>query len=514
MNHIRLKRFFGPSLAALLLAGCMVGPKYRQPAATVQPPPATYKELPAENPPAGQWKVAQPQDAMLHGKWWEIFNDPELNALEDQLNINNQNIKQSFENFMEARTLVTQARAQLYPTLSTAPSFRRSQSSATLRNNVGATGTASGGTGANPNVYSTLAEVPFTASWEPDLWGRVRNTIRQAQYNAQLSAADLENVRLTEQTSLAVFFYELRGQDALQKILNDTVEADKKSVVLARARYETGVDTMLTLVEAQVTLQQAESASTNLGIARAQFEHAIAVLVGTSASGFSMPYKPLDAAPPAIPVGIPSQLLERRPDIAASERNMAAANAQIGIVTAAYYPNLTLSAQGGFESSALQNLMTWPSRFWSVGPSISETIFDAGLRRATVNQFVAVYNADVAAYRQTVLAAFQQVEDNLAAVRILSKQIQQQEQAVQSAQQFLTLSLARYETGVDTFLNVLVAQTTLLTDQEQLASLHTQEMTASVQLIEALGGGWDRSQLPTPAQVSKKVTKSEIEAPN
>ena len=514
MNNYRLKLFFGPSLVTLLLAGCMVGPKYHQPAATVQPPPAAYKELPAQNPPAGEWKVAEPQDAMLHGKWWEIYKDPELNALEDQLNINNQSIKQSFENFMEARTLVTQARAQLYPTLSTAPSFRRSQSSATLRNNVGATGTAGGGATGNPNVYSTLAEVPFTASWQPDLWGRVRNTIRQAQYNAQLSAADLENVRLTEQASLAVFFFELRGQDALQNILNDTVEADKKSLEVARARYETGVDTQLTVVEAQVTLQQAESASTNLGIARAQFEHAIAVLVGTSASGFSMPYKPLSTAPPAIPVGIPSQLLERRPDIAASERNMASANAQIGIATAAYYPNLTLSAQGGFESSALQNLMTWPSRFWSVGPSVSETIFDAGLRRATVNQFVAVYNADVAGYRQTVLTAFQQVEDSMAAVRILSKQIQQQEQAVQSAQQFLALSQARYETGVDTYLNVLIAQTTLLTDQQQLASLHTQEMTASVQLIEALGGGWDRSQLPTPAQVSKKVTKSEIQAPN
>ena len=512
-NH--LKQFFGPSLAAALLAGCMVGPKYHQPAATVQPPPAAYKELPVENPPEGQWKVAQPQDAMLHGKWWEIYSDPELNALEEQLNINNQNIKQSFENFMEARTVVTQARAQLYPSLSTAPSFRRSQSSATLRNNVGATGTASGGTTAgNPNVYSSLVEVPFTASWEPDLWGKVRNAIRQAQYSAQLSAADLENVRLTEQASLAVFFFELRGQDALQQILNETVEADKKSLELARARYETGVDTQLALVESQVTLQQAESASTNLGIARAQFEHAIAVLVGTSASGFSMPYKPLSATPPAIPVGIPSQLLERRPDIAASERNMAAANAQIGIATAAYYPNLTLSAQGGFESSALQNLLTWPSRFWSVGPTVSETIFDAGLRRATVNQFIAVYNADVAAYRQTVLTAFQQVEDSMAAVRILSKQIQQQEQAVQSAQQFLKLSQARYETGVDTYINVLIAQTTLLADQQQLASLHTQEMTASVQLIEALGGGWDRSQLPTPAQVTKKVTKSEIEAPN
>src|ERR1700720_3116097 len=282
MNYNRLKLFFGPSLAALQLAGCMVGPKYHQPAATVQPPPTAYKELPAQNPPAGEWKVAKPQDAMLHGKWWEIYSDPELNALEDQLNISNQSIRQSFENFMEARTLVTQARAQLYPTLGTAPSFRRSQSSATLRNNVGATGTASGGAGGNPNVYSTLAEVPFTATWEPDLWGRVRNTIREAQYNAQLSAADLENVRLTEQASLAVFFFELRGQDALQQILDTTVEADKKSLELARARYETGVDTQLALVEAQVTLQQAESASTNLGIARAQFEHAIAVLVGTS----------------------------------------------------------------------------------------------------------------------------------------------------------------------------------------------------------------------------------------
>jgi NodT family efflux transporter outer membrane factor (OMF) lipoprotein len=511
MNNNRLKLFFGPSLSALLLSGCMVGPKYHQPAATVQPPPAAYKELPAENPPAGQWKVAQPQDALLHGKWWEIYNDPELSALEAQLNINNQNIKVSFENFMEARTLVTQARAQLYPTLGTSPSFTRSQSSANLRNNVGATGTAGGGA---TNVYSTLAEVPFQASWEPDLWGKVRNTIRNAQFNAQLSAADLENERLTEQVSLAVFFFELRGQDAMQQILNDTVQADQKSVDLARARYETGVDTLLSLVEAQVTLQQAESASTNLGIARAQFEHAIAVLVGTSASGFSMPYKPLNAAPPAIPVGIPTQLLERRPDIAASERAMAAANAQIGIATAAYYPNLTLSAQGGFESSALQNLLTWPSRFWSVGPSVSQSIFDAGLRRATVNQFVAVYNADVASYRQTVLTAFQQVEDSLAEVRILSAQIQQQQQAVESAQKFLELSLVRYETGVDTYLNVLVAQTTLLTDQQQLSALRTQEMTSSVQLIEALGGGWDLSQLPTPSQISNKVTKSEIQAPN
>jgi NodT family efflux transporter outer membrane factor (OMF) lipoprotein len=274
------------------------------------------------------------------------------------------------------------------------------------------------------------------------------------------------------------------------------------------------VDDLISLVEAENALQNAEAAATNLGIARAQYEHAIAVLIGTTPSGFSVPVKPLSATAPPVPVGVPSQLLERRPDIAASERNMAAANAQIGIATAAYYPSLTLSAQGGFESSTIGNLLTWPSRFWSVGPSVSETIFDAGLRHATVLQYVALYNANVAGYRQTVLTAFQQVEDNLAAERILSKEIEQQQIAVQSAQKYLELALARYETGVDQFLNVLVAQTTLLSDQQQLASLHTQSMTASVQLIEALGGGWDTSQLPTPAQVSQKVTKSEIEAPN
>ncbi len=514
MNNVRFETHVGIAFAAILLAGCTVGPKYHPPAATIQAPPPAYKEIPSPAQDSGDWKLAQPQDAMLHGKWWEIYNDPELNALEDQLNINNQNIRQFFENFMEARTLIAQARSQLFPTVGTTPSFQRSQASATLKNSVGTTGTAGGGSTAQSNQYSTLTTLPFDISWEPDLWGKVRNTIREAQYNAQLSAADLENERLTEQASLAVFFFELRGQDALQKILDDTVKADQDSVELARSRYETGVDDMLSLTEAEVTLRNAESSATNLGIARAQFQHAIAVLVGTSASSFSLPYKPLNAAPPAIPLGVPSQLLERRPDIAAAERSMAAANAQIGIATAAYFPNLTLTAQAGFESSALQTLLEWPSRFWSVGPSISETIFDAGLRRATVNQYVAIYNANVAGYRQTVLIAFQQVEDSLAAERILSKQIQQQQLAVQSAEQFLQLSKARYETGVDTYLNVLVAQVNLLDAQQQLASLHTQQMTASVQLIEALGGGWDHTQLPTPSQVSEKVSKSQIEAPN
>jgi NodT family efflux transporter outer membrane factor (OMF) lipoprotein len=496
------------TLAAITLAGCTVGPKYHAPTATVQPPPATYKESPAQFADSGDWKVAQPQDAMLHGKWWEIFNDAELNALEDQLNVNNQNIKQAFENFMEARTLVAQARSQLFPTIGTTPSYTRTRTSANLGGGSSSAGSGGTGTTTAPQLQTQVFSLPGAVSWEPDLWGKVRNTIHEAQYNAQLSAADLENERLTEQASLAVFFFELRGQDALQKIFDETVEADKKSVDLSRARYETGVDDEISLVQAENALQTAQSEGTDLGIARAQFEHAIAVLIGVNPSSFSIPVKPLNAAPPVIPVGVPSQLLERRPDIAASERSMAAANSQIGIAVAAYYPNLTLSAEGGFESSAIKNLLAWPSRFWSVGPSLSETIFDAGLRRATVQQFIALYNADVAGYRQTVLTAFQQVEDSMATVRILSKQIQQQIEAEKSAERYLELAKARYFTGVDTYLNVLVAQTTLLSDQQTLASLRTEAMTASVQLIEALGGGWDLSQLPTPAQVSERVHES------
>jgi NodT family efflux transporter outer membrane factor (OMF) lipoprotein len=505
MKTVRLNIILA-AVTAFAIAGCTVGPKYRQPAATVQPPAATYKESPTQFPNSGEWKVADPQDAMLHGKWWEIYKDPELNALEDQLNNNNQNIKQSFENFMAARTLVAQARSQLYPTIGTTPSYQRSRGSANLTGSTGATGSTSGG------QQTQLFVLPAAVSWEPDLWGKVRNTIHEQQYNAQLSAADLENVRLTEQASLATFLFELRGQDALQKVFDETIEADQKSVDLTRARYETGVDDQISLVQAENALQSAQAAGTNLGIARAQFEHAIAVLIGTTPSTLSIPVKPLNAIPPAIPLGVPSQLLERRPDIAASERSMAAANAQIGIAVAAYYPTLTLGAQGGFESSAFHKLLLGPSRFWSVGPSVSETIFDAGLRRATVQQFTAVYNADVAGYRQTVLTAFQQVEDSLATVRILSTQIRQQVEAEQSAERFLELAKARYYTGVDQYLNVLVAQTTLLSEQQQLASLRTQAMTASVQLIEALGGGWDLSQLPTPAQVSERVSESKIDS--
>ncbi len=346
MINIRLKFAVCPAITTLLLTGCMVGPKYNppSPSATATAPPVAYKESPTQFQETDGWKVAQPQDAMLHGKWWEIYNDPELNALEDKLNIDNQNIKQFFENFMEARTLIAQARSQLYPTVGTSLSYQAARTSSNLTNSPSA----------NTGRVSSVGSLPFQVSWEPDLWGKVRSTIHAQQYNAQLSSADLENEKLSEQASLAAFFFEVRGQDALQKLLNDTVEADKKALDLARARYETGIDDRISVAEAESTLQQVQSQAINLGVARAQFEHAIAVLVGANPSQFSIPVKPLLTNAPAIPLGMPSALLERRPDIAGAERRMAAANAQIGIAYAAYYPSLTLSASYGYESYEFQ----------------------------------------------------------------------------------------------------------------------------------------------------------------
>ena len=504
-----------------LLTGCMVGPKYHTPPSVAQTAPHAYKEVPpavapgtaaaqpaAADDTAGDWKVAQPQDAMLRGKWWEVFNEPELNGLEDQLNINNQNIKQFFEQFMESRAIIAEARSQLYPTLTAGPSYSRTRSSSNLGSQATTT-TATSSTTANTNSASNLTELPLDLSWEPDLWGKIRNTIHSDQYASQVSAADLENERLTEQATLAETFFDLRGQDALVKIFTDTVAADQKTLDLTRSLYDTGIDDQISVVQAVNTLQQAQATLTGLEVARAQFEHAIAVLIGTNPSAFSIPVKPVLTAPPPIPVGLPSMLLERRPDVAAAERTMASANALIGVADAAYYPDLTLSAGGGFESSAFKNLFKWSSRFWSIGPSVSETIYDAGLRRAEVNQSISTYNADVASYRQTVLTAFQQVEDSLVGVRVLSQEIRQQQAALASAQQALTLELGRYETGIDPYLDVVIAQNTLLSDQQTLASLQITQMTDTVQLVQALGGGWDASQLPTPAQVTKKLTKAE-----
>jgi NodT family efflux transporter outer membrane factor (OMF) lipoprotein len=492
-------------LLCAFLTGCTVGPKYHPP--VVQPPPA-FKEAPpppdTTTPPAqdvGTWTVAQPSDARIRGDWWAVFNEPELNDLEAQLNIDNQNIKLFFENYMEARALVGEARALYFPTVSIGPSYNRQRSSA----NLGATSTT-----ANPGKTSQLYSLPLEVSWTPDLFGRIRNQVHAAQYSAQVSAADLENEKLAEQADLAEFYFEIRGQDALIDLLTQTVAAYQKSLDLTQAQYDTGVGDQLSVVEARTTLQSTQASLTNLGILRAQYEHAMAVLLGKPASGFSMPKRALTTAPPPIPIGVPSLLLQRRPDVAAAERTMASANATLGVAYSAFYPSLTLSATGGFESYLFKHLADWPSRFWSVGPSFSAPIFNAALK-SELHQYVAIYNADVATYRQTVLTAFQQVEDYLAQTRILSQQIEQQRAALGSAQESLKLEMGRYETGVDPYIDVVTLQNTVLSNQQTVYSLQIEQMTGAVQLVEALGGGWDTSQLPTPAQVSQTPPKADTQ---
>jgi NodT family efflux transporter outer membrane factor (OMF) lipoprotein len=470
-----------------LLGACQAGPRYVAPSDTA---PAAFKEAGA-TASAGGWQPAQPQDAALKGKWWELFGEPELDALEGRLDINNQNIARYFQNFMAARAQVGQARAGLFPTVALDPAFTR----------VG-TGPAQANAAKPPAGRSTVNTfaLPIDVSWEPDLWGRIRSTVREYQFAAQVSAADLENERLTEQADLAEYFFQLRGQDALQAVFDRTVAADRKSLDLARAQADTGIGGAEAVAQAEVTLADAEAACTGVAVNRALYEHAMATLTGTPASSFAMPVKELATPVPAIPVGIPSQLLQRRPDIASAERAMAQANAVIGVATAAYYPSLSLTGSAGFMSSTLGNLVSAPAFFWSLGASASQALFDGGLRKAAVAQDTAAYQAGVANYRQTVLTAFQQVEDSLATLRILSREIVQQEAATQAAQRYVDLATARYQTGLDSYLAVVTAQTTLLGDQQLLVNLRVGAMTASVQLIQALGGGWDVARLPGPGQ--------------
>ncbi|MGC1619558.1 MAG: efflux transporter outer membrane subunit [Candidatus Acidiferrum sp.] len=484
---------------ASLLVGCMVGPKYHTPTASV--PPA-YKELaPADYKTTDGWKVAEPKDDALRGKWWEIFDDPELNALEEKVNVSNQNVASAAASFLAARAMVKEARAQLFPTITTSPSITVQRSSAST--SVGGGGS---GTGSTPSRGTfTDYNLPFDATWQPDLFGRIRNTIRSAAYGAQASAADLENVRLTVQAELAADYFQLHGQDALKQLLDSTVVAYQESLKLTTALYETGIDSDESVAQAETQLEATLAQDTALGIQRAQFEHAIAMLTGQPASTFSIPVEPLKSTPPAIPFGVPSQLLERRPDIAGAERLVAQANAQIGIARAAYFPTITLSGSAGLESTAIATWFTWPSRFFSIGPAAAETIFDAGLRRATVAQFRAQYDETVANYRQAVLTGFQQVEDNLASLRVLSVEIQQQDAAVKSGKRNLALAMDRYKIGLDPYLNVITAQTALLSSQEVGVNLRIQQMTSSGGLIEALGGGWDASQIPSPGQLVSKT---------
>ena len=485
------------AVTSCLLAGCTVGPKYHTPTAET---PAAYKELtPADYKNTEGWKVAQPKDDALRGKWWEIFKDPQLNALEEKVNVSNQNIAAAAASFFAARALVKEARSQLFPRVTTNPAITVQRPSATL--------SSSKTEGSTSSAVGTFTDytLPFDATWEPDLFGRIRNTIKSAAYGAQASAADLENTRLTVQADVAVDYFQLRGQDALKQLLDSTVVAFQQTLDLTRALYETGIDSEEAVAQAETQLEATQAQDAALGAQRAEFEHALAMLTGQPASTFSIPIEPLKSSPPAIPFGVPSQLLERRPDIAAAERLVAQANAQIGIARAAYFPTVTLSAAAGLESTAIASWFTWPSRFFSVGPAAAETIFDAGLRRATMEQFRAQYDETVANYRQTVLTAFQQVEDNLASLRILSVEIQYQDTAVKSAEKSLAIAKDRYKLGIDPYLNVLTAQTALLSNQETAVNLRIQQMTASGGLIEALGGGWNASQLPSPAQLISKV---------
>jgi NodT family efflux transporter outer membrane factor (OMF) lipoprotein len=476
----------------LCLQGCTVGPKYVRP--NVQAPPAFKESAPQQSADGTLWKPVNPQDATLRSNWWEIYQEPELNALEDKLNHSNQNIAQSYQNFMAARAQVRQARASYSPTVTTTPAYTRSRTSASQL------GGAAGSTNLNSNEF----DLPFDVSWEPDVWGRIRNTVREYANAAQASAADLANERLTEQANLAVDYFELRGQDSQIDLYQKTIEAYRRSLELTRTLGSTGIDSEQAVAQAETNLKTAEATATNLGISRAQYEHAIALLIGEPASTFSLPHHPLTTDLPAVPIGLPSDLLQRRPDIAEAERTMSQANALIGVETAAFYPSFSITANGGFESPNIGSWLTWPSRFFSIGPSASETLFDAGLRRATMAQYTAQYNADVAAYRQTVLTAFQQTEDYIATERILGQQMQQQNDAIAAAQHYLDLENIRYKTGVDPYLDVATAETSLLTNQQTEVTLRIQQMTSNVQLIEALGGGWDVSQLPSTKSVGAK----------
>lgn len=490
MKQHTSSRFLIALIAVLcMFAGaCTVGPKYARPSA---PAPASYKELGDLRDREG-WKEAQPSDGAMRGDWWQMFGDVELNSLENQLNKNNQNIAVAFQNYMAARALVRYARSQLFPNVSVGASATRS-SIGVITN------------GARNNSFSQSAyELPLDVSWQPDLFGRIRNTVHQYANAAQVSAAQLANERLSEQASLAQYYFELRGQDALQQLYNETVKSYQQSLDLTKTLVETGINSPQDVAQAETNLRTAQSNATSIGVSRAQYEHAIALLVGRPASTFSIAVKSLDARPPAVPIGLPSQLLERRPDIAAAERTMAEANALIGVGKAAYYPTVSLSASGGTQSSAISNLFTWPARFWSLGGSVSETLIDFGARRATVQQYEAQYNADVATYRQTVLNAFREVEDYLASVRILGAQSEEQALAVESSKQYLDIAIARYQTGVDTYLNVLTAQNTLLSNQLSQITLRTNQMTSSAQLVAALGGGWNVAQLPTEQQVRQR----------
>ena len=483
----RLQRMLFPLIGSALLVstGCMVGPKYQRAGAPV--PPA-YKEIAPENPqPTAGWKKAQPSDGVPRGKWWEAYSDPELNALEEQVSISNQNVLAAEAQFRQAREAVRIARSSLFPTVTGLTSVVNSRTSSNLFN-VQAGNLTSG--------VRTTYDLPVDVSYQADLWGSIRRGVRGVTATAQASAAQLENARLSFQAELARDYFSLHGTDGQQELLERTVKSYEDYLQLTKDRFASGVASGADVAQAQAQLETTRAQLVDLGVARAQFEHAIAILIGKPPSALSIRSVAIKSPPPFIPAGVPSDLLERRPDFAAAERQMAALNEQIGIAKAAYYPALTLGASGGIEAGNIAKWFAWPSRFWSVGPQLAETLFDAGRRHAQVAQAQAGYDATVAGYRQTVLTGFQQVEDNLAALRVLANEARVEDEAVRAANQALDISTYQYKAGTVSYLQVITAQTTALQDQISAVNILTRRMTASVLLIEALGGGWNASLLP------------------
>jgi NodT family efflux transporter outer membrane factor (OMF) lipoprotein len=466
---------------ALLLVSCSVGPRYATP--SVPSAPAYSEQPPQQYEETQGWKSAQPSDAMVKGKWWEIFGEAELNTLEEQVGPANQTLKISEANYRQAQSNIQFQRSFRFPTISVGPSI------------TGSRVTGNSPTGDNGLQYG-LFSLPISASFDADLWGRIRKAVEAAREQTQASAADLENVKLELQTELASYYFEIRGLDSQKRLFDDTAVAYQKAYDLTNNRYIGGVASKAEVTQAKTQLNQTQAQEIDLGVQRAQLEHAIAVLTGRPPEGFHVSIAELKDTPPVIPIGIPSQLLERRPDIAASERQVAAANQQIGVAKAAFYPDLVIAAQGGLQAGSIVNWFTWPSRFWSVGPQLAQSIFDAGQRRAQVNISQAAYDATVASYRQTSLTAFQEVEDNLTALRVLEQETAKQHEATQSAELSQQLEMNRYKGGLVTYLDVITAQSIALSNERTEVALMQRRMDASVQLVRALGGGWDVSKLP------------------
>lgn len=473
------------SAAALLTAGCAVGPNYHRPSAPSAP---AWKEasVPPPNPPNGSWMHAQPADEALRGNWWQMYHDPQLNALEEKVAVSNQTVRAAMEQYSAAHEQVKVARSEYYPTLAAGPSMQR------IRNSYNEPNAFKGVTHYQYNTFSFNGQ----AQWSPDFWGQVRRTVEQARANAQFSAAQLASVELSIRGELAADYFQLRGLDLQKQLLDNTVKSYAEYLKLTQIRFKGGVATESDVALAQTQLQTTQAQDIDVGVARAQFEHAIATLIGVPPSSFSLPANPLAGNIPQVPAGVPSELLQRRPDIAAAERQVDSANAQIGIDIAAYYPNISLTGSGGMLSGTPGTWIQGPSEMWSLGASAMELLFDAGRRHAINQQARDLYLVQVANYRQSVLNAFQEVEDNLSALRILNQESVVQQEAVASARRSLAISTNRYTGGATTYLEVLTAQTVQLSNERTQAEIVTRQFLASVQLIQALGGGWNRSQLP------------------